>query len=593
MSISNLHSFFAATSRLARVAAGVVLTGIMVACSGAAQPVPAAVTAPEPLPASAEPTYRPFPEDTLYALLVAEFAARRGVLDVALGNYLQQAARTHDAGVAARATRMARYFGADRATLEAALLWAAAEPEEPEAQFTAATELARAGRPREAFAHMRAAHDAGGASNFAVIAASSLELAPSERREMLAELEALGPGNEVDVLIARAVLLQSVDENELALARVREVLALDPDNYQAILIEAQVYQNLGDTEKAYARIEQALRDTPDNTRLRLQYARLLAKTDLARSEEQFRILVAQQPDDAELRLSLALVYHETGQFERMSEQLNALLAAGQQLNAAHFYLGQEAERQGDNDAAIAHYLEVKPSPMFIAALARGCELISRTRGPTALGEAMTELRARWPDQKLRLLLLESELRVESKDYDGAWRLLSNALAEQPEEPALLYARSMVSEKRGDVAAMEQDLRRMLALDPDNSLALNALGYSLANLTDRFAEALALISHALELKPDDPAILDSMGWVQYRLGNLELALENLRKAFDRFPDHEVAAHLGEVLWVMGRTDEARLVWGKGLAGTPDSAIIRATTERLGVSPPVQPEPAPAP
>ncbi len=134
---------------------------------------------------------------------------------------------------------------------------------------------------------------------------------------------------------------------------------------------------------------------------------------------------------------------------------------------------------------------------------------------------------------------------------------------------------------------------MLALDPDNSLALNALGYSLANLTDRFAEALALISHALELKPDDPAILDSMGWVQYRLGNLELALENLRKAFDRFPDHEVAAHLGEVLWVMGRTDEARLVWGKGLAGTPDSAIIRATTERLGVSPPVQPEPAPAP
>ncbi|MBK6584752.1 MAG: hypothetical protein IPG20_18045 [Gammaproteobacteria bacterium] len=122
MSISNLHSFFAATSRLARVAAGVVLTGIMVACSGAAQPVPAAVTAPEPLPASAEPTYRPFPEDTLYALLVAEFAARRGVLDVALGNYLQQAARTHDAGVAARATRMARYFGADRATLEAAFV---------------------------------------------------------------------------------------------------------------------------------------------------------------------------------------------------------------------------------------------------------------------------------------------------------------------------------------------------------------------------------------------------------------------------------------------------------------------------------------
>ena len=571
----------------------VVLAGLVAGCSVAPQPALPVATTPEPESVSAEPVYRPFPEDTLYALLVAELAARRGLLDVALGNYLQQAARTHDAGVAARATRMARYFGAERATLEAALLWTAAEPDEPEAQFTAATELARAGRPREAFDHMRAVHEAGGTSNFSVVAASSLDLPESDRRALLAEFDGLGPGNEVDVLTARAVLLQSVDENDLALERVREVLTLDPENYQAILIEAQVYQNLGDTEKAYSRIEQALHDTPDNTRLRLQYARLLAKTDLARSEEQFRLLVEQQPDDAELRLSLALVYHETGQYERMSEQLNALLVAGQQQNAAHFYLGQEAERQGDDGAAIAHYLEVKPSPMFGAALTRGCELINRTRGPAALGEAMTKLREQWPEQKLHLFLLESELRTESDDFDGAWQVLSTALAEQPDEPALLYARSMVSEKRGDVAALEQDLRRMLALDPDNSLALNALGYSLANLTDRFAEALALISRALELKPDDPAILDSMGWVQYRLGNREQALANLRDAYERFPDHEVAAHLGEVLWVMGRTDEARVVWGKGLAGTPDSAIIRATTERLGVSPPVQPEPAPEP
>ncbi len=593
MSISETPSLFAAACRAKRASALVVLAGLMAACSVVPQPVPPLAATPEPEPVHAEPVYRPFPEDTLYALLVAEFAARRGLLDVALGNYLQQAARTHDAGVAARATRMARYFGADRATLEAALLWASAEPQEPEAQFTAATELARAGRSREAFDHMRAAHEAGGASNFALVAASSLELPESERRAMLTELDTLGPGNEVDVLIARAVLLQSIDENALALERVREVLALDPANYQAILIEAQVYQNLGDTEKAYSRIEQALRDTPDNARLRLQYARLLAKTNLARAEEQFRILVEQQPDDAELRLSLALVYHETGQYERMSEQLNALLAAGQQQNAAHFYLGQEAERQGDDEAAIAHYLEVKPSPMFGAALARGGELINRTRGPAALGEAMIKLREQWPEQQLRLLLLEAELRTESGDLDGAWRVLSTALAEQPDEPALLYARSMVSEKRGDVAALEQDLRRMLALDPDDSLALNALGYSLANLTNRFTEALALISRALELKPDDPAILDSMGWVQYRLGKREQALANLRNAYERFPDHEVAAHLGEVLWVMGRTDEARMVWGKALASTPDSAIIRTTTERLDVSPPVQPEPAPAP
>jgi tetratricopeptide (TPR) repeat protein len=229
--------------------------------------------------------------------------------------------------------------------------------------------------------------------------------------------------------------------------------------------------------------------------------------------------------------------------------------------------------------------------MFFAALARAGEIIGRTHGPTALGAAMADLRRKWPDQQLRLLLLESELRVEARDYEGAWELLSTALAGQPGDPALLYARSMVSEKRGDVAALERDLRQMLEQEPDNSLALNALGYSLANLTDRYDEALALISRALELKPDDPAILDSMGWVQFRLGNKAEALANLQNAFARYPDHEVAAHLGEVLWAMGRADEAREIWSKGLANTPGSEIIRATTERLGVD--VSPQPAPPP
>jgi tetratricopeptide (TPR) repeat protein len=478
---------------------------------------------------------------------------------------------------------MARYMGAERATLDAALLWAELEPQNPEARFTAATELARAGRPNEAFGHMRALDAAHGPTNFAAVTASALDLPANEREEMLKALQGI-EGDSADLLIARAVLLQSLERNEEALAAVAAVLEAEPDNYQALLLEAQVYQNIGDLPRAHARIEHALAKDPGDKRLRLQYARLLAKTDLAKSEEQFRILVEQNPADAELRLALALVYRESGQFDRMSEELNALLAEGNQSSAAHFYLAQDAERRGDNDEAIGHYLEIRPGQMFMASITRAAELIIASRGIEALGEPLAQLRARWVAQALPLTLLESELRVEAEDLAGAQRLLDRALAETPAEPGLLYARSMVSEKRGDIAAMERDLRAMLRLDPDSALAMNALGYSLANLTDRLAEALALIQQALALKPDDPAIIDSMGWVQYRLGHIEEALGYLRQAFEKYPDHEVAAHLGEVLWVSGEREEARAIWDKGLESKPDSRLIHDTMRRLGAAAP---------
>jgi tetratricopeptide (TPR) repeat protein len=571
------------TQRLARIAATALCGALLAACATTPVTEPQDAGAAATIAPAPEPVYRPFPEDTLYALLVAEFAARRGALDTALQNYMQQAVRTRDPGVAARATRMARYMGAERATLDAALLWAELEPQNPEARFTAATELARAGRPNEAFGHMRALDAAHGPTNFAAVTASALDLPANEREGMLKALQGI-EGDSADLLIARAVLLQSLERNEEALAAVAAVLEAEPDNYQALLLEAQVYQNIGDLPRAHARIEHALAKDPGDKRLRLQYARLLAKTDLAKSEEQFRILVEQNPADAELRLALALVYRESGQFDRMSEELNALLAEGNQSSAAHFYLAQDAERRGDNDEAIGHYLEIRPGQMFMASITRAAELIIASRGIEALGEPLAQLRARWVAQALPLTLLESELRVEAEDLAGAQRLLDRALAETPAEPGLLYARSMVSEKRGDIAAMERDLRAMLRLDPDSALAMNALGYSLANLTDRLAEALALIQQALALKPDDPAIIDSMGWVQYRLGHIEEALGYLRQAFEKYPDHEVAAHLGEVLWVSGEREEARAIWDKGLESKPDSRLIHDTMRRLGAAAP---------
>jgi tetratricopeptide (TPR) repeat protein len=543
-----------------------------------ATPPPAA---PEP---AREPVYKPFPDEAIYPLLVAELSARSGHVDVALENYLQQARATHDPGVAAQATRIARYLKNPEATLEASLIWAGAEPGSPEARYTAATELTRAGRLQEAMAQMQALRATGAAANFTAIAASALDAPEADRRALLATLAQLGEKVTNDVLVARAVLAQSLGDNDGALALTGRVLKEEPGNYQAVLIEAQVYQNRGETPKALTRIKAALEVEPGNDRLRLQYARMLARTDLDGAAEQYSSLLRNAPDDAELRLSLALVYREKKDFARMRTELEALLAAGRQEDAAHVYLGEDDERQGNADAAMDHYLSVRPSPAFPMAITRAGELQFKAGGAEALDAAMNRFRLRWPEHATRIVLMQSELLVEHTSFDAAWDLLSTALAAEPGDTALLYARSMVAEKRRDIPGLERDLREMIRLDPSSALALNALGYSLTNLTDRHAEALDLISRALALKPDDPAILDSMGWAHFRLGQLDKALGYLQDAFARFPDHEVAAHLGEVLWIMGRKDEAMDVWKKGLKGRPDSAVVREALKRLGAPEP---------
>ncbi len=158
-------------------------------------------------------------------------------------------------------------------------------------------------------------------------------------------------------------------------------------------------------------------------------------------------------------------------------------------------------------------------------------------------------------------------------------MLSQALKQYPDDLNLLYTRSMLAEKRNDLKQMESDLRAILKREPDNAMALNALGYTLSDRTTRYAEAKELIERAHQLNPEDPAVLDSLGWVNYRLGNLDEAERLLRQALERFPDHEVAAHLGEVLWAKGEQREARKVWGKALEQQPDSPVLRSTIKRL--------------
>ena len=183
------------------------------------------------------------------------------------------------------------------------------------------------------------------------------------------------------------------------------------------------------------------------------------------------------------------------------------------------------------------------------------------------------------DYAIQLYLIEVETLSANNQGERAWKVIQQALQQYPDDMNLLYTRAMQAEKRNDLAQMEKDLRLIIQREPDNAMALNALGYTLSDRTTRYAEAKTLIEQAHQLTPEDPAVLDSLGWVNFRLGNLDEAERLLRQALERFPDQEVAAHLGEVLWNNGKQREAKQIWSKFLKDQPDSPVLRGTIKRL--------------
>lgn len=561
--------------------------------SQAAQP-----PAPEKPDASEAPVrYRPFPADSFHQLLVAEFALRRNQYELALGHYMAQAHDTRDPGVVARATRLAQFVKADKASLDAALLWTEIEPDNPEAQFSAAILLTRAQRPLQALPHMERVLQLGGKTNFPAIAASSLNQASEPRLQLEQAFDALllqQPQN-TQLLIAKALLLQQRGEPESALQTIRRVQGDDEDNLHAIIIETKLLQQLGQTEQALAKLAQAVEQSPDNRRLRLQYARLLMNDSVEQAKQQFEQLLALSPQDPDLLMSLALISRESGDLAQSENYLNQLLDHMERRDDALLMLGQVAEQSGELGRAIDYYQQVSPEGNLLLASDRVTALyLQQQRLDEALGY-LQALRQRYPEHAIRLYLREADILLKHSLLNEGYELLSEALQLYPQQSNLLYARSLISEKRQDLPRMEADLRSIIAQHPDNEVALNALGYTLTNHSDRYAEAEALIERALALKPGDPAIIDSLGWVAFHRGDHDKALRLLEQAYSALADHEIAAHLGEVLWSMNQRERAREIWRQGLQQNPDSIPIRSTIERLevdiAIDPDLQPPPQP--
>ena len=223
---------------------------------------------------------------------------------------------------------------------------------------------------------------------------------------------------------------------------------------------------------------------------------------------------------------------------------------GKRLQETNYYLGQIAEQRNDYDAAINRYSFVRHGEFYFNAQLRIVSVLADQKKFDRSIEHLQTIRVNSSKQRLQLILLEGDLLREAKRYRQAKEFYTKVLDSMPNETSVRYARALVAEKLDEIDLLESDLQTILKQEPSNAQVLNALGYTLADRTDRYDEALSYIQRAIELEPDDAAVVDSLGWVHYRLGNLEESIKHLRRANELSKDPEIAAHLGEVLWVSG-------------------------------------------
>ncbi|WP_421857950.1 tetratricopeptide repeat protein [Marinobacter salarius] len=535
---------------------------------------------------SAEPSadirYADFEPEELYLLLSGEIAAQRGRFDVTLVNYMKAAQQSRDLGVIERTMRIAQSLNSDNAQQKLAALWLEVAPDNMQAHRISAIQAVKKNELETALGHMEKIMDLGGDADFDSLAAMAGNLPPEQQQELLdlyQQLEQRHPDNP-ELQYSIALLLKVTGEPQQALAKLEPLLDSKPDFQPALILKGDLLYQTNQKQQALDHLRANTRQFPDNRQMGTLYGRMLiGEGELQTAQNEFRRLVNRFPDVPGLRLSYALVALENDQIALAEEELTRLIEQGHHSDEAHYYLGRIADEENENEQAIGYYRNVEKGNYFFPALARASELMAEQG---ELDEALAdirEIRKNNPDQDENFRLLEINLLLDRDHDERALQAANEALKSFPGNVRIRYARAMLLDSMDKPEQAEADLRTIIEEQPDNAVALNALGYILTTRTDRLDEARDYIERALAIDPENPAILDSMGWVLYLQGNTDESLSYLSRAWEAYADPEVAAHYGEALWQTGNQEQARSIWREGFEQDPDHPILTETVERL--------------
>ncbi len=531
-------------------------------------------------------------EQLIQKYLSAELSFQRGDKFAAYSTMMSLARSLRDPRLARRGLEFAIAGSLGGEALKAARLWREITPQSEEATQAVVGLLISSGRIDEVktvLAQQLAASSPEALPNTIALLQRQLARVQDRNRAYSLLRELLEPYG--DVLDARLTLAQAAmvaGDRATALNEARAALAKHPSSDLAALVLAQIIEDRAESVQSLVTF---LQKNPKSREARLAYARtLIEQNKVAEAKEQFAQLLTHHPDDRTTLYALGLMAAQAGEMREAENYLSKYIQTlGDQPDRerdstqALLVLAQIAEDKNDTAAALKWLEKIEPDNQgsYISATLRRAMLLAKIKDPEAARALLQQAEVRNDDDRAKLIVGEAQLLRDAGRLDDALRMVADALELNKNNIDLLYEHAMLAERAKQFDLMERELRKLIKVAPDNQHAYNALGYSFADRNVRLQEAFDLISKANQIAPNDPYILDSLGWVEFRLGRLEQALKTLQRAYEIKADAEIAAHLGEVMWKMGRQDEAKKLWRTANDKDPKNETLRATLQRLQI------------
>lgn len=568
-------------------------TVLLVACAAqptqrkiAESPVPSLQPVGEsPSVAQPEPDLSGTEDALLYNLLVGEISGQREQFQTSAAHYIAAARQSADARLAQRATQVALFAKQFEIAIEAANLWARLDPKATEAdQVLTALYLQRGDRNAAREPLRRLLDHKGVRSSDDYLVLAEVFRQGTDHRPILEMMEEilLQRPDDGDALYAYVVIAIRMGELEKALERSTHLAGLQPKSVKATLLHAQVLLLTNRTADAVTFLTGVVTRLPDEFEPRLTLARLLVdRDDNEPAYRHFSYLNKLRPNDDDVLFALALLELRLKKYADSERHLQALRKLDSTPDRTVYYLGRLAEEQKNYAAALDWYGQIDSEPYGLDTVLRRAGIHGKLGELRKAIEVLHSLSGRTAEEQVTLITVEVDLLIEANESDKAIAVAMQALQTFPDNISLIFAIGMAYEKLGNLNLMEQHMRRVLSLEPENAHALNALGYTFADRGVRLDEAHALISRAVAIEPENPFILDSMGWIEYRLGRHRTAIDHLKKALAISSDPEIYAHLAEVLWNLGEIAEARRVVKQGLEQTPDNERILNVMRKLAL------------
>lgn len=524
--------------------------------------------------------------DLVYELLVGEIAGKQGRINQATEHYLNASRLSDNPDIAARTARIATFSKDFKIAVDAAKRWVALEPDSSEARQVAGLLLVRNGETKAAAEHFIKVIELGGEEKYELgFARLSLLMV----RESVSDDELVVMGIVRDhfpeVSYAHRSYAELAFRNksyDASLAALEKALLLDSEDDSSRILRSRVLLSMGRVDEALEDMREMTRKSPDDAELLHSLARMLVKANRYEdAHSQYQKALKLQPENFDLLYSLALLEVELKTYDEAVTNLTKLAESSTHADDAHYYLGRVEEERQAYDIALSWYIKVSSGERFMDAQTRVAGMLGKLGKMQEAHAHLARLRNSFADEAsiVHLHMADGDLYRLNNEFKKAYEHYTIVLKTYPKNIDILYARAMIGEKLERIDWLERDLTAIIELEPKNATALNALGYTLADHSKNLPQAFKYIKRALSIRPDDAAILDSMGWVHFRMGNIEEAEKYLSKALSILEDPEIAGHLSEVLWLRGEHQKAIEIVNKALKASPEDNRLLKLQDRF--------------